>query len=60
MPRIYHNNTSIDSVDSLLANFKGKSLRSPMRSTVPLLDMVLHAQSHLGRSIRCEEPRRCV
>jgi hypothetical protein len=46
MPQIYYNKTPIDSVDSLLSNFKGKALRSPMRSTVPLLDMVLHAESH--------------
>jgi hypothetical protein len=48
MPRIYYNKTPIDSVDSLLSNFKGKALRSPMRSTVPLLDMALHAESHLA------------
>jgi len=47
MPRIYYNKTPIVSVDSLLSNFKGKALQSPMRSTVPLLDMALHAQSHL-------------
>src|ERR1700735_3721767 len=48
MSRIYYNKTPIDRVDSLLSNFKGKALRSPMRSTVPLLDMVLHAESHLA------------
>ena len=47
MPRIYYNKTPIVCVDSLLSNFKGKALRSPMRSTVPLLDMALHAESHL-------------
>jgi hypothetical protein len=48
MPRIYYNKTPIDSLDVLLSNFKGKALRSPMRSTVPLLDMALHAESHLA------------
>jgi hypothetical protein len=48
MPRIYYNKTPTDSVGSLLSNFKGKALRSPMRSTVPLLDMALHAESHLA------------
>jgi hypothetical protein len=54
MPRIYYNKTPIDSVDSLLSNFKGKALRSPMRSTVPLLNMALHAESHLASVVgRC-------
>jgi hypothetical protein len=47
MPRIYYDKTPIVSVDYLLSNFKGKALRSPMRSTVPLLDMALHAESYL-------------
>jgi hypothetical protein len=47
MSRIYYNKTPIVDADSLLSNFKGKALRSPMRSTVPLLDMALHAESHL-------------
>lgn len=48
MSRIYYDKTPTDSVDSLLSKFKGKALQSPMRSTVPLLDMALHAQSHLA------------
>lgn len=47
MPRIYYDKTSTDSVDSLLSHFRGKALQSPMRSTVPLLDMALHARPHL-------------
>ena len=47
MLRIYYDKAPIENVDALLSNFKGKALQSPMRSTVPLLDMVLHAPSHL-------------
>jgi hypothetical protein len=34
-------------VDALLSSFKGKALQSPMRSTVPLLDMALNLPAQL-------------
>lgn len=47
MLRIYYNNVPVESDEVLLSHFRGKALRSPTRSTVPLLDMVLHAPSQL-------------
>src|SRR4051794_34226694 len=51
--KVYYNTIPTDTVDALLACFTGKALRSPMRSTVPLLDMLLHAPSQLN-SIICD------
>jgi hypothetical protein len=61
MRRIYYDKTPTDSVDALLSRFKGKALQSPMRSTVPLLDMVLHAQSQLASTLEsCGAEPKCV
>jgi hypothetical protein len=54
MAHLYYNRTPVDSIESLLSNFKGKTLQSPTRSTVPLLDMTIHAPSNLGSIVeRC-------
>lgn len=47
MIRTFYNETPAESVDDLLSCFKGKALRSPTRSTVPLLDMALNLPSQL-------------
>jgi hypothetical protein len=44
---IFYDKIPVDNTDALLSHFKGKALQSPMRSTVPLLDIALHAPSHL-------------
>lgn len=47
MIRTFYNETAVTTADDLLSCFKGKALQSPLRSTVPLLDMALHLPSQL-------------
>ncbi len=44
---IFYDKIPIENADALLSKFIGKALQSPTRSTVPLLDIVLHAPQHL-------------
>jgi hypothetical protein len=44
---LYYDRTPVQDAKSLLTKFVGKALRSPMRSTVPLLDMALNARQEL-------------
>jgi hypothetical protein len=55
---IFYDDPAAENADSLLQHFKGKALRSPTRSTVPLLDLALNAPAQLASiAARCGSER---